>query len=563
MRSSLDQLLLRGWIVAGFFGAAFFFVVAGPGPLDVTNVHWLYHHNDVATAYTGWTFYRSAPWSPRIALNPTYGIDFGGSIIFSDAVPLMAMTFKFLSPLLPETFQYFGLWVFLSFVLQGCFGWLLMKRAVENPVARILGAIIISLTPPYIFRLVSPLAAHMSLTAHWIVLAALCLCLPPHPQRPGLLWGLLLGVTAIVHIYLFAMVATLWCADLARRGTRNFRSAAIEALGIVLFLVALISLTGVWAGPLGEYEGGFGWFKMNVLAFLDPNTWAIKGLPAWSVLLPDIPNWDGDYEGFTYLGLGGLLLVLAAGLVLPSFLRETGLRPVLPYTPLVLVAIGMAIFAISHNATFAAYNFFVPWPSPLEKLGHLFRATGRFVWPIYYLVFYAAVLLISRRLSARALIGLLAVTAAIQAVDIAPGWSSANAYLRERAPPYQSRLSSPFWTEAAHRYKAVRVVPHKNAHARYLDVATMARAHGLVTDAVYLSRSSTPATAASRERVEKGIKTGIWPTNTLFVVDEDIAERASATLDLTRNALVRVDGVIAIAPGWAGCTDCGAAPFVK
>lgn len=538
-------------------------LIAGIALLDVTNTTWIFHRRDIAMNQTAWIFYRNAPWPLEIALNPSFGMDFGGSILFSDSIPLMAITFKLLSPILPESFQYFGLWVFLSFVLQGCFGWILMSRAVENSVARILGAAVISLTPLYIFRLVSPLAAHMSLTAHWIVLAALCLCLPPNVRRPWLFWGLLLATTAFIHIYLFAMIAALWCADLIRRAMLDLRCTWVEPLGIIALLAALISFTGVWSGPIGEYEGGFGWYKMNVLAFLDPNVWSTLALPSWSIVLPDIPNRRGEYEGFAYLGLGGVLLAFVTVWTVPSLLRTYSLRPVAQYAPLILAAIGMGVFAISNNVSIAMHYFLVPWPRPLEGLGELFRSTGRFIWPLYYLFFYTAIFMISRRVSQPTLIALLAAAAIIQAADIAPGWRAANSFLNDRDRSYQSKLVSPFWAEAARRYKAVRIAPHKNAHPRYLDIAIMAHAQGLQTDAVYLARSSTPATAASSERVAKGIATGAWPLDTLFVVDEEIARRASATLDHTRNALVRVDGVIALAPGWAGCSHCGAEPLLK
>lgn len=555
-----EKLILNGWIVAGLFGAFAFLMVAGLAPLDVTNVAWIYRQNDVASAYTGWTFFREAPWAEKIALNPTYGMDFSGSIIFSDAVPVLAIFFKALGPILPETFQYFGLWVFISFVLQGVFGWLLMSRATEDPTARILGAILISLTPLYCYRLVS--CTHMSLTAHWIVLAALCLNLPPQPRRPWLWWGLLLAVSAFTHIYLFAMVATLWLADVARRAYLDLRQTWVEPIAVTGAVAALIWATGIWSGPAGVYQGGFNWFRMNVLAFIDPKGWTLPERPSWSLVMPDIPNWGGDYEGFAYVGLGGLILAAIAAWSLPQVLRRHPLKTLTVYAPLAVALVGLAIFAVSQNVGFGSLNFWAWWPAPLRALGELFRSTGRFVWPLYYFLFFLAVLVISRRLPPKTVAAVLAAVAVVQAVDIYPGWRQESAYLHSKDGAYRTQLTSPFWSEAAKRYTAIRLAPHSIHHAHYLDVATMARQQGLVTDSAYLSRASTSATEASRARIEHGIVTGSWPTDTLFVVDEDIAQRASATLD-TRSLLVRVDGIIVLAPEWAGCADCGAEPFVR
>jgi len=565
MQTFYEHMMQRGWIVAGLFGAIMFLIVGGPQLLDVTNAAWAYERNDISAVQTGWTYYRYAPWTWPIAENPTYGMDFSGSILFSDAVPLMAIPFKALSPILPETFQYLGLWVLASFVLQGVFGWVIMSKITENPMVRILGAFVFSVTPLYIFRLTS--CPHMSLTAHWLLLAAINLCLPPHTRRSGLWWGVLLAATAFVHVYTFAMVATLWCADLARRFIANWRTTWIEPLGVTAFVAALVLGSGVWSGPSGVFQGGFTWFKMNVFSFIDPNgwiegAWDIPHWGTWSYIMPDIPNWGGDYEGFAYVGLGGLLLFAAAAWALPGMLRQVPLKQTYPYAPLALVLIGMAIFAASQNVTFGTFNLWLWWPEPLRKLGELFRATGRFIWPLYYVMFIVALFLVSRRLSPRTAIAALAAVVVIQAIDISPGWRTDRAYLDVAGGLPPTTLTSPFWDEAGERYDALRLAPHANAYKSHANIALMAFAHGLETDAVYLSRASTSAGEASAARIAHGLSTGEWPADTLFIItDKHLAQRIAATLDRSANFLGRVDDVVVLAPGWTGCADCGAAPF--
>jgi hypothetical protein len=557
----LSKLLERGWLLAGLFGAFVYLAVAGPAPLDVTNTAWIYRQADIAGSYTGWTLYRDAPWSAQIAANPDYGIDFGGSILFSDAVPLMALPLKAISAVLPDTFQYFGLWTFASFVLQGAFGWFLMGKATPDRLAQLLGAMLLALAPIYIYRLVS--CTHMSLTAHWLVLGALYLCLPPHSRRSALWWGMLLGAAAFVHAYIFCMVATLWLADLIRRvGSGGARGGAIEFAAVAAAVAAAVVVTGVWAGPSGEQQGGFGWYKMNVLSFMDPEPWTSHrygSRPAWSFVLPDVPNWGGDYEGFAYLGLGGLFLMAAAAWALWRRWRELPWRNALPYWPLAGALIGLVVFALSRNVTIGNFNLYAWWPSPLHDLGEVFRATGRFIWPLYYVAFVAAVFLLGRHVQGRVLSVALAAIVVVQAADTSPGWMQESQYLRHSGSGYQTPLASPFWRAAAERYDYVRQAPHLNGEGRYLDIATMARERGLATDASYLSRTRTTAQTASEARIEHGIATGEWPTDTLFViVEEGLAERIRAANDPARNGLFVVDGVVVLAPNWAGCEDCGA-----
>jgi hypothetical protein len=554
------RLIMNGWILAGLLGAAWYLVVVGPMPLDVTNTDWIFQRDDIATAQMGWTFYRNAPWSAQIALNPDYGMDFSGSILFSDAIPIFAIPFKALSPILPDTFQYFGLWTFMSFVLQGVFGWLLMSRVSERPEVRMLGAILILLTPVYVFRMVA--WEHMSLTAHWPILAALYLSLPSHSRLPWLWWGLLVIATGFIHAYTFAMVATIWLADVARRLIVNVRDVRtwLEPVGVGALLALLVTVTGVWAGPAGVFQGGFGWFKMNVLSAFDPNPFTGTELdrPGWSYIMPDLPNWPADYEGYAYAGLGGLILAAIAAWSLPRFFRTHRLS--WSYAPLGLALFGMGVFAVSQNVTFGSVNLWLPWPSPLQSLGELFRATGRFIWPFYYFVFFACVYLIAQRLSPRTLLLALGAVILVQAVDTSRGWLTGGQYLHYRGA-FAAPLTSPFWDQAAARYQAVRIAPHYVEHPHYLYVAQFARAHGLTTDAAYLSRNSTEAQAASEARIAHGIATGEWPEDTLFVVSEDVARQASSALDRSRNFLARVDGVIVLAPGWTGCADCGATSY--
>lgn len=59
----------------------------------------------------------------------------------------------------------------------------------------------------------------------------------------------------------------------------------------------------------GVQSGGFGFYRMNLLSLLDSNG-------VWSQLLPDLPNMPGDYEGFSFLGIGLILLAAAALVVL-------------------------------------------------------------------------------------------------------------------------------------------------------------------------------------------------------------------------------------------------------
>lgn len=71
---------------------------------------------------------------------------------FTDSIPMLALILKPFSPWLPESFQYFGLWMLACFVLNGYFGLRLMAHATQSQLLRLLGALFFILSPPLIFR---------------------------------------------------------------------------------------------------------------------------------------------------------------------------------------------------------------------------------------------------------------------------------------------------------------------------------------------------------------------------------------------------------------------------
>jgi hypothetical protein len=104
-----------------FIGISAFLLVVGYPTLDPTNIAWL-REDDLATHFLGWHFYASSSWAFPVGLNPNYGLEISSSIVFTDSNPLLAFIFKPFFPLLSNPFQYFGLWLLVSYMLQAWFG---------------------------------------------------------------------------------------------------------------------------------------------------------------------------------------------------------------------------------------------------------------------------------------------------------------------------------------------------------------------------------------------------------------------------------------------------------
>ena len=164
----------RLFLLGTLLGLAAFLCVYGVSALDVTIDAFLrggYIEQDVQQHYAGWLFYRQSPLSLPLCETDHLNWPDGTSIAFTDSIPLFAAFFRLLSPLLPQTFQYFGLYTALCVALQGGFAALLVGLFVHSDLTAMLGSVPFVLSPLLLERALR----HTSLAAHFLILAALCL----------------------------------------------------------------------------------------------------------------------------------------------------------------------------------------------------------------------------------------------------------------------------------------------------------------------------------------------------------------------------------------------------
>ena len=117
---------------------AYLLVIKGVG-LNPFNVGWLLHDNndnlDSAQNYLGWEFYRIAPFTQwPIGAIPDLGPIGGSSVSLTDSIPLFAFVFKPLTFWFDLPFQYFGLWIFLCFLLQSYFSSKILELWINNRI---------------------------------------------------------------------------------------------------------------------------------------------------------------------------------------------------------------------------------------------------------------------------------------------------------------------------------------------------------------------------------------------------------------------------------------------
>ena len=531
------------FIYPTLIGIVAFFIVVGYPVVIPTNIAWL-QSDDLSTHFLGWHFFRFSDWVIPIGMNPDFGLEISNSIVFSDSNPLFAFVFKFLSPILPYPFQYFGIWILISFILQAWFGWNLLRFLTRDSLIAALGAMLFTFSPP----MLQFITTHPSLGSHFLILASLFLVFKPDLRRRRLAWGVLLSTAALVHAYLLAMASLLWIADGLNRITADNlkpRNFALEMLSIGIVLSLLLWQVGYFAIGSSVMAPGYGFYSANVLSLFDAE--------GWSYILGDIPRVEGQLgvSGFNFLGLG-LILLLSA--VIPVFFSN-GVKfvPLLRrYSFLALALVLFAVFAISNRIGFGAYEIIIPIPEILQTMAETFRASGRMFWPVYYVIVFGILYAVIRGFGKAAVL-ILSIAVVVQVVDTSAAWAEIRKRTSlEIGTGWKTNLSSPFWGEAAEKYENVRLLLPDNGHPNWRDLAYFAGMNQLATDAVYLARVDRLALKVARERAVGTLRSGDYEPNTLYILDDDVVGRAVTNhIDM----LTQIDGLNVLAPGWREGAD--------
>ena len=197
----------------------------------------------------------------------------GGSVLFTDALPLSALASKIVYRLSGARVNPFGWWILLAHVLQGLMAArCLLAVGVRSVIASAAGATLVVCSTSFINRM-----GHTALSSHFLILWALALYFVMVRGRRARLAELtLLLVTAIlVNSYLFAMAALLGAAALFtlwRHHDLHRGDLLAAAAGVVSVLVV-----GVTAGygvifthPALMKSQGFGLFSWNLATLFLP-----------------------------------------------------------------------------------------------------------------------------------------------------------------------------------------------------------------------------------------------------------------------------------------------------
>ena len=509
------------FLCGALIGTVAFFAVFSFSALNPYNLEYVrggYVERDIIQHYAGWRFYCSSPLTFPLGMASEMNAPEGASIIYSDSIPLFALIFKALNPILPDAFQYFGLFVLLSYMLQGGTAAILLSLFINK------FWVILAGTLPFVFSpiLMERAFRHTSLTAHYLILIALFCYFSDYIRKEKHYdaWIILSILTPLIHIYFLPMIYAIFLAEIIDCGKIKDKLVSLFHLVECLALSVLtLYIMGAFESGSSGTSYGYGYFSMNINSIFNPSS--ISGIH-WSLLLPALPQGYGTYEGFNYWGLGMLIAFFLISIhLLISFKKSKPLIYAKGHPGLLIVCIILTLFAVSttviaNNSAFVQISL----PEKLYRLCSIFRSSGRMFWVVTYIVYLFCIVYLSHHLTKKNIGNFLVILlAVIQVADISPAimqkyWSMA-AYRDQ----FEILTDTPFFKKNRNTYNKVNCPG--NSAFRGLYVALWCSENYMSTNFPFLALYDADMHAKEAEKTRADLLNGIFDEKTLYLFSSE------------------------------------------
>jgi len=512
-------------------GALAFFLIYGAKILQPTFIEWSMH-DDAAQHFLGWHFFRSEPWSFPLGTIKSLQYPHGTSLVYTDSIPLLAIPLKFFSSLLPNPFQYHGLWLLVCYLLQGFFASRLLGLVTKNPFLNLLGTSFFLMSPVIVQRA----GGHEALAGHWLILAVLYLYFQANTRKNGIKWILVLLAATLVHCYLLVMAAVIWSGYLLKQLVEGKRKNVLPvmATAVISLIPPFLAMwaVGYFVMNVAEVTGkGFGYFSMNLLAPVNPAPYHLTFVNNKPLAT------NGQGEGFNYLGFGLLLLIVIS---LYELLRHKRICAARRDLPLALAAAVLTVLAISNKITLSDLTLFeIDLPRFLDRAFNIIQSSGRMFWPVSYILMLAAIAVIVKYNSLKRAGLLLLFCIAVQVIDFFPWYRNIN--LDKEILP--NPLQSDSWRRIAEKINHIIFVPADTHGDEYVWFAYLAADHKKTFNVAYAARS--PSRKDYKAQLAAKFKKGKSQSDALYVIFNNYYYKPAASADFTYGVL---DGYPIIAP---------------
>jgi hypothetical protein len=334
---------------------------------------------DHPTYLAGYLSYINDSW--KFPLTFTNNLFSGNSIsiIFMDSIPLYSTLLKTIYSLFGyKVFNPFPFWYLVCYLLFGYYAGKILNIKIKNNFVFAVSLLLLINTPLMVNRMVW----HASLSAHWIILASIYYYLINKKNGFNSLniFGFVGSLSIFIHIYIFTMIASIYLVTLLlalklRKLKDVFYSLFISSSILIIYFIfffstgdGVITMTYDFFKYGAEFNSFFcGEFPIDIINEI---LWCYTPYTAFGI------------EGYGYLGLGFIFLFS-----LLIFIPNKVYLSIKSHFLISLCLFFMTLYSFGNKWKIAHYQFYEFQPLFLHsKLLELFRATGRYIWPVCYFI---------------------------------------------------------------------------------------------------------------------------------------------------------------------------------
>ncbi len=476
-----DKALYPIWGFAT--GIVIFIIIYGVKVLNPLYVDWLLGRGDLTQHYLGAQFFCRSNWMFPIGLSDQLAYPIKTSVIFTDSIPILAIPLKLFGMFLPDNFQYFGVFGLLSMGFQGYFAVKIFNIWKIDWRITLIGSVFLITAPIMLYRMFK----HTSLGAQWIILAAIYLYLrydSMENMKFILYWGLLGFFIIGIHTYFFPMCFFFVLGSVVNKIINEEKIRIYYFAPIVTYVLGAILNFWLLGGFSSKAIGGADGFKaysFNLNSFFNS-----RGFSRLISQLDSVS--DFQHEGFAYLGVGIICLLIIC--IFVDFFTINKNKIKIQSIDLILICIGVIylLIAVSPVISFGDKELIeIPIPQVFSEIWAFFRATGRFIWPVWYLLVLYSIRKI-QKLGIKIGIAVLVGCMILQIFDISNVLKSRNKWLAKTI--VYKYTDDEFWQQLTQyrKFKHICISFTDYEISKWLKLGAIALKYDLTTNAFYFAR---------------------------------------------------------------------------
>jgi len=477
----------------------FWIYLLGPDFINPNNIEWL-QSGDLSQYQIGWNFFKDDIWRFPLGSNPNYGIYYEGSIVFSDSIPLFAIFFKIFNKFLPESFQYFSSWILLCIYFQLFFSFKIIYKLSSNLTFSLISSLFFCISTIFLNRS----GIHLSLLGQWIILLVFYIEIN-QTKNKRLYRSLSILLSVLIHFYFTVILALFYIFlniyDFIKKKIK-LKSFVIEFSINFILVIFLMYVVGYFTINLDDGLGwGYGFYNYNLNSFFNPLGGDNFGSFSWSLFLPTQPFQNAEREGFSYLGISGIIFLFL--FVYNLFSKKYLI--IYSNQKLLFICSLFIILATSNEINFGERNILsVPLNNYIYLLLSSIRASGRLIWPVYYLIFIFGIIFTFKNFKNKNPSLIISILLFIQVMDLYPGLKNYKFGSQYISTFQDDKIKNDVWKNLSNNFDEIRLIEPKNYSNIYNKMSKYLLTENYKkTDIAYLARVNRESVVREKYKLVK------------------------------------------------------------